>query len=170
MSLINFSKVLTWGDFPNPYPAGKADEAVISVTWKLDADQFERHGNAIVLGRYSVEIMLVSNSCAVVKAVANGDRALSDALLKHEQGHYDIMALGAREFHNRLIGLSATTEEELNKKWQNLNNEIIKKADLVDERYDIATNHSKNATVQKTWDQKIDAVKKNPKGLVTDLL
>ena len=53
---------------------------------------------------------------------------------------------------------------------QNLNNEIIKKSDMVDERYDIVTNHSKNATVQKAWDQKIDAAKKNPKGLVTDLL
>ena len=54
-------------------------------------------------------------------------------------------------------------------KIDDLNKTISDKTNVVDERYDTVTNHSMNTTVQQTWDQKIDAAKKNPKGTVEDL-
>ncbi|MEO6818714.1 MAG: DUF922 domain-containing protein [Ginsengibacter sp.] len=170
MGLQNFDKILTWSDFPNQVAPGKPEDASISVIWRLDANQYERKGNAIVIGTYSVEIVLVDRFCAVVKAVANGDKAVADALLKHEQGHYDIIALGAREFYKKLMGLSAPTENELDQKREKIDAELTKKADEVDERYDKVTEHSKNAAVQAIWNKKIDAAKKNPNGTVADLL
>jgi phosphoribosylformylglycinamidine (FGAM) synthase-like amidotransferase family enzyme len=35
------------------------------------------------------------------------------ALLKHEQGHYDISALAARQFHDNALRLEADTAQEL---------------------------------------------------------
>ncbi|MEO6722333.1 MAG: DUF922 domain-containing protein [Ferruginibacter sp.] len=169
MSLENFTKVLSWSNFPNPLPPGRPEEATISVTWRLDADQFERRGNAIMIGPYSVVIETVAAKCAVVKAIANGDKAVSDGLLKHEQGHYDIIALGAREFYKKLSSLSGATEDELNGKWKKMDAELSQKADIVDARYDVATNHGKNAAVQRVWNLKIEAAKNNPNGTVIDL-
>jgi len=168
MSLTNFTKTLTWNDFTKvpAKPPRKFEDASISVTWDIDAS-FGRQGNAIVIASYTVNVFLVSEGCWVVTAVAAGPQ--SAELLKHEQGHFDIMAIGGREFHNRVGKLSAATEDELNKKITELRLEIESKTDLVDERYDTATNHSINKAVQQTWDQKLDAVKKNPKGTVADL-
>lgn len=169
MSLTNFNKILTWNDFNklSVRPPGKSEDAVISATWRIDADQLARKGNAIILEKYTVEIYLVADNCTVLTGSVTGPK--SAELLKHEQGHFDIIALGAREFNNKVSKLSASTEIELTKKIDELNKTISDKTNVVDERYDTVTNHSMNTSVQQTWDQKIDAAKKNPKGTVEDL-
>lgn len=169
MALINFNKILTWADFPNSLPAGKSEDARISVSWKLDADEFQRKGNAIVIGNFTVEIFLVPDTCGVVRSVVSGDRAVAEALLKHEQGHYDIIALGAREFHKKAAALSAPTEQELNNKLDKLQEEMTKKADEVDARYDIQTNHSRNKQKQQEWERLIAAEKQKTDGSVSNL-
>ncbi len=169
MSLINFNKPLEWKDFPNSLPQGRSEDAVISVSWKLDADQFERKGNAIVVGKFSVEIFLVSNDCGVVKSIVTGDKAIADALLKHEQGHYDIIALGAREYYKKVTALSASTEKELNDKLDKLHEEMTKKSDAADARYDTQTNHSRNIQIQQQWNTSIAGEKQKPDGNVSNL-
>jgi len=168
MSLTNFNKILTWNDFTKlpAKPPRKFEEASISVTWDFDAS-FGRKGNAIIIASYTVNVFLVAQGCWVVAATAAGPK--SAELLKHEQGHFDIMAIGGREFHDRLGKLSADTEEALNKKITELREEIESKSDVVDQRYDTATNHSINTAVQQTWDQKIETAKKNPRGALNDL-
>ena len=169
MALINFNRILTWADFPNSLPASKSEDARISVSWKLDADEFQRKGNAIVIGKFAVEIFLVPDNCGVVRSVVSGDRAVSAALLKHEQGHYDIIALGAREFHKKAAALSALTEQELNNKLDKLQEEMTKKADEADARYDVQTNHSRNKQKQQEWERLIAAEKQKPDGSVSNL-
>ena len=169
MALINYNRILTWADYPNSLSASTSEDARISVSWKLDADEFQRKGNAIVIGKFAVEIFLVVNNCGVVRSVVSGDRAVAEALLKHEQGHYDIIALGAREFHKKAAALSAPTEQELNNKLDKLQEEMTKKADEADARYDVQTNHSRNKQKQQEWERLIAAEKQKPDGSVSNL-
>ena len=169
MALTNFNKTISWNDF-NKVPArppGKSEDAVISATWDIDVPEFAMKGNAIVLGKYTVNVFLVKEKCNVVTDIATGSK--SAELLKHEQGHFDIVALGAREFHTKAAGLSAATEDELNAKLKKLREDMTDKTDAVDERYDKATNHSINTDVQQIWNTKINAAKLNPRGTVSDL-
>ena len=166
MALTNFNKTISWRDFPNPLPPGRSEDAVISVTWDIDPT-YATQGNAVILASYIVNVFLVKDDCAVVTSVANGPK--SAELLKHEQGHFDIIALGAREFHSKVAGLTAATEKDLDKKIKDLSDKIGQKADIVDARYDTVTNHSINTQVQQTWNLKIDAAKKNAIGTVDNL-
>jgi hypothetical protein len=170
MSLTNFNKILSWYDFNrvSAIPAqSKHADAVISVTWDINAPEFMRNGNAIVVGDYTVNVFLISHNCSVLSSIVGGTQ--SDELLKHEQGHFDIMALGAREFHEKVVKLKGTDSDDLNKKIDNLKLSIGARADLADARYDSVTNHSINKAVQLIWNQKIETAKKNPKGTVDDL-
>ena len=168
MSLTNFNKVITWNDFTKvpSRPWGKSEDAVISASWDIDAS-FGRKGNAIVIEKYTVNIFLIPEKCTALNTSVVAANAAY--ILKHEQGHYDIIALGAREFHDKVGKLSADTEVELNTKINDLKTKISDDTDIVDERYDTATNHSMNIAVQQAWDLKISAAKRNLKGTIKDL-
>ncbi|MBK6381143.1 MAG: DUF922 domain-containing protein [Chitinophagaceae bacterium] len=96
---------------------------------------------------------------------------MTNDLLKHEQGHYDILAISAREFYNTLIGLSAATADALQRRVNQLKERFAQQVTQVDARYDSEsqTNHGINTAIQQTWDQKIAAAKANPRGRLTDL-
>jgi predicted secreted Zn-dependent protease len=65
--------------------------------------------------------------------------------------------------------LTAKNETELNKKIKSIRDDVQARINRANLNYDNQTNHSLNKQVQQTWDQKIDAAKKNPKGTVDDL-
>jgi predicted secreted Zn-dependent protease len=144
-------------------PPGADEDAEIVLKFPQKYD-YAIDKNAVTITTLSVDIGMNSPLCWVVSSQAS-----NMDLLKHEQGHYDITALGAREFHDRLSGLVAKNETELNKKIKSIRDDVQARIDRANLNYDNQTNHSLNKQVQQTWEQKIDAAKKNPKGTVNDL-
>lgn len=87
----------------------------------------------------------------------------SAELLNHEQGHFDILGLMARELKHAAAEASASTKTELIRALRNLMAEKQGRADEVDGDYDseAETNHGKNKTKQDQWDKKISDAKAN---------
>ena len=165
MAVNNFNYLISWSDFIHmpAKPPGETEDAEIVLRFPQQYEYAVGKG-FVKINNLSVDIGLNSPECWVLSSqVSNMD------LLKHEQGHYDITALGAREFHDKLDGLKVATEDALIKKIKKIREEIQKKIDVANLKYDDQTNHSMNKQVQKTWEQKIDTAKKNPKGVINDL-
>jgi len=165
MALINFDYQLRWPDFrPVSIAPDFADEyAQIHPDMTFTNFQLTRRRRALVITSVDVTIRLIPEDCWAVTSHQNAN------LLRHEQGHYDIAAIAAREFYNRLMGLSAANADALQPRASALFQQFNQVANEVDDRYDTLTNHSINVDVQHTWDQSIARVKANPRGTLRDL-
>ena len=78
----------------------------------------------------------------------------SDALLKHEQGHWDIYVMKAEEINRAIQGSPGNTFKA---KFE----EISQKYDGIDRQYDEETDHSRNENKQEEWNCKIASAKRN---------
>jgi hypothetical protein len=165
MSLNNFNSLISWSDFTQvpARPPNVNEDAEIHVNFPQHYD-YSIGRNGATITNLTVDIEMASPECWVV----SGQTSNMD-LLKHEQGHYDITALGAREFHDGLTGMTAANENALNARITRLRNNIQQKINRANANYDTRTNHSRNTEVQQTWNRRIDAAKQNPGGTVNDL-
>jgi predicted secreted Zn-dependent protease len=165
MPVNNFDTLISWSNFNQVpvRPSGVNEDAEIHLAFPQKYD-YDIGRNGVTITNLTVDISLSLPECWVVTS-----QATNMVLLKHEQGHYDITALGAREFHDRLKGMSAKNENALNAKIKKLRDGIQAKIDRANLNYDTNTNHSLKTSAQQTWNQKIDAAKKNPKGTIDDL-
>jgi hypothetical protein len=166
MSLNGFDYKLSWdNDFPqenrlNNKPASK--EELYSGThsaWKHSVPKFGRNGKRVIITNVNVTIYLFKKDNWVIR------NKMIDELLKHEQGHYDITALLAREYYNRIKKVFAPSVPEMNEKLRKLDEEFEKKYTLLHtDRYDKQTAHGANKNIQEMWNQKIAAEKQKPDG------
>ena len=164
MSLNNFTYSVSWSDFSTlqSRPTKEDSDAFIKVTmgYKYDYDQ---KGRSTVLTNLNVDIAVLTNSSWVVE-----DKK-TDYLLKHEQGHYDIFAISAREFYNSAEKLTATSPSELDKKVKQLHAKFDGKQKSVNKRYDAQTKHSDDKSKQGVWDKAINDQKQKPSGSIDNL-
>ncbi len=75
-------------------------------------------------------------------------------LIKHEQGHYDIDALLARDFYQRVRSLMDLTFANASDAWGQLRDHraaTIGRADALNHDYDTDTQNSQNGDEQWTW-------------------
>lgn len=165
MALINFDYQLRWTDFRSVSIAPDfADEyAQIHPDVTFTNFQLTRNRRALSITGVDVTIRLIPEDCWAVTSHQNAD------LLKHEQGHYDIAAISAREFHNRLLRISGADSDAIQSRVNTLFQQFQQTTDQADDRYDTLTNHSINVDVQHTWDLSIARVKANPRGTLRDL-
>ena len=117
----------------------------------------------MTIAEVDISIGLVKSDCWVVESKK------SDYLLNHEQKHYDIVAISAREFYNALLKMSASSTHELQTMVTNLQENVQKRVAEVDARYDDQTKHSLDKTIQDSWDKKIAAEKQKPDGSIDNL-
>ncbi len=164
MSLNNFDDTVSWSQFSQlpSRPAGEDEDAHIHTRMKLNYNLGGKGKAAIVSGG-TLDILIVTQSCWAVSSEMTKD------LLKHEQGHYDIQALAAREFYEKVMALTAPTDNELKKEVRKLEAKFQQVTNVVNKRYDKTTDHSINTSMQQTWDKKIDAAKKKLNGTIDDL-
>ena len=88
--------------------------------------------------------------------VRSGIRPSSD-LLRHEQGHYDLVVLAARALARDLDALSSPSARELSGRVEELVAEHTRRAARLSDLYDRETLHSHDAAAQSRWEQVIDA-------------
>jgi hypothetical protein len=182
-AMTGFPHNLTWREFrsvavsPNPPMMASTEANWSSTSWKVH----------VVDGEYRV-----SGARVRVALGHNGTWAVPTArtstpLLKHEQGHYDITALIARDWICKVLDLSLDVEvvaalkeagktrsDHLQYVFDQFQTEITqfkKDADALmaqlqtdpasgrDGLYDSQTNHSKNTAGQQIWDSRLQRIK-----------
>jgi hypothetical protein len=165
MPLNNFNRILTWSDFNQQLgqPGGANEYAQIHPDTTFTNLRMGRNGRSVTIASLDVTIRLIPSDCWVVVS------RKTDELLKHEQGHYDIMAIAARALYNRLLTLSENSTRDLHNYMNDIRENFRTNVRNADSRYDTQTNHGINTTVQQSWDRAIATVKANPNGVLTDL-
>ena len=91
----------------------------------------------------------------------------SDPLLKHEQMHYNISALGGRDLERKLLALRDKSGQELMNKKAALGTEIQNLINSVNKDYDegvSGTDHGKKAAEQSKWELHITNLMGKPDG------
>lgn len=77
-------------------------------------------------------------------------------LLKHEQFHFNITELYAREFRKKVLNKKFTARgKKLIKEVTSLYENVIKDLDRYQEKYDKETDHSINRKAQKEWEETV---------------
>ncbi len=165
MALSGFNHSLQWSEFRtvNQRPAGVLEDAHIrtSYTSNFSLRQTGREDCEVINPR--VTISIDRSNTWVVRGRASAD------LLRHEQGHYNITALGARDYYNQLVDLTAARCPSINTQAQTLRRQIQTQTDQTNIRYDTRTSHGTNATAQRTWDTRISSAMHSPDGTLSDL-
>jgi hypothetical protein len=136
---------LTWDDFSGPRPENAQHDAetatgITALTWTCV------EGRLVVAGARAF--------FSRTRSFATSDKTDAD-LLKHEQGHFDLTELSARQLRERLRGIACADREP---------EEIQEAVDLaasdtaqgfieVSEWYDRETNHGRDKARQESWNQ-----------------
>jgi hypothetical protein len=117
-------------------------------------------GSRPAAGRWSfsslvVDCNLVFGSCWVV------DGKQTAPLLVHEQGHYLIATLVAREFETQATALTSSTPVGLQNALQRLYRSEMARLKAIEDDYEKKTDHSRNGSQQHIWDLRMDAWERN---------
>jgi predicted secreted Zn-dependent protease len=166
MALSGFDHNVRWNEFRqvNQRPAGVQEDAQIRTrTVAFTFRTRQPAGQNCAVTDATVSIAVDGSRSWVVRDQQR------DALLQHEQGHYDIAALGTRDLYNRVLGLTAARCPDINIQAQRLQNEIQAQITATDLRYDNQTSHGNNTPMQQTWTSRIQTAKRSATGTLADL-
>jgi hypothetical protein len=150
---------LTWEDFKSapdhshPYAAITFSGMSISfsgMSYGLSDDVVNGETNI----NYKVNCFFIASK-SWVKRRYKGDKGL----LKHEQLHFDITELYTRKFREELSKMTFT--DNVKAEIKEVHRRITKEKTLLQEKYDLETDHSKNEAAQKRWQLKIDSELQN---------
>jgi hypothetical protein len=86
-------------------------------------------------------------------------------LLNHEQGHWDITGLIAREALQAYGRLRARMPKELTEQLRHIQTRLQNKATRINRKYDSETNHGSNLDAQQKWDVLLTACIANTRPL-----
>lgn len=175
MALVGFKYSLSWSsDFTEVdiAPEGFSDRSArTKATVTLDPSMQARRdagGKDYYFAPDTVKVIIRASQKEswVVKDLK------SDKLLKHEQLHYNISALGGRDLERRLLALKDPSGPELIKKKEALGKEVQDLIDKVNKDYDSdlhGTDHGKKDTEQAKWELHISNLMNNSDGQLKGL-
>jgi len=165
MPIDGFDTQISWSGFTKvtTKPRNFDGDAYTYATFQSDVKPARGEGKTIVVKSADVAVRLNARQSWAV------DGKLTDDLLTHEQGHYNITALGAREFYTALLKLKAKDPKSLGDAIQDLNDKWEKKIDTLNKRYDEKTDHSKVKAEQEKWNKAIAAEKQKADGSLDNL-
>lgn len=96
----------------------------------------------------SIRSYFVTNKSWVKKRTA--------ALLKHEQGHYDIAEIYSRKFREEVSGITYEYLDNVDALFKEIYNKYISEMYLMQELYDNETNFSRDQIKQQEWNKTIN--------------
>ncbi len=167
MKINGFKHKITWDEFeevsqvPHGSPKHSAAYTFADFSYRYPRTKWIS-GNKCKIEELSVTIMMDKRKSWVLKGKKNSD------LLQHEQIHYDITAIGARDLFRLLKELTDNCNS-LNNKANEIEKKIQKKINKYNKRYDNQTNHGLNTAKQKHWISRIRTIKVNKKGEIDQL-
>ncbi len=165
MALSGFNHSVRWDEFRtvNQRPAGTPEDAHIRTNYTSNFSMRQTGEGDCEVTSATVSIRIDRAATWVVRGRTSPD------LLRHEQGHYNITALGARDYYNQLLTITSDHCSNINGQAQTLRQQIQAQIDETDIRYDSRTNHGTNESAQRTWDSQIRSSMLNPNGTLFDL-
>jgi predicted secreted Zn-dependent protease len=81
----------------------------------------------------------------------------SRELLRHEQGHYDLVVLAARALARELDAVRADSPREVARLAEDLVAEHTRRAERLSQRYDEETSHGRELAAQSAWSANVAA-------------
>jgi hypothetical protein len=167
MAIRNWPSKVSWAQFKkvDKPPGGATTNAHIEGQYSNPPGkqfQVEKVGKHFKLTNVCLVLKLIPAESWVVKGKQ------SKVLLNHEQGHWDILGLIAREYHGEIKKLRASSVKQLKARFKKLEVRIAEKRDNLNSGsggYDTETDHGKKKDQQKKWDSLIAACKKTGKEL-----
>ena len=152
--LRGWPRAVSWrGDFPDEReerPSDEDEDAQIHAEAILDDETTAcRTDGLLRLGRFTVRLRVSADQTWVVRS------AKTDALLAHEQGHFDICGIDARQVMQDLVALRAQDGDELGGMVQDRLQRSRIDAQAMSDRYDEETDHGRTADAQRRWETAI---------------
>ena len=168
MNPANFVKTIAWTDFTEKTVSPtKGRSAFTQAKWPFSFDIDKNPDGKYIAKNVKVTVGMDTANSWVMKS----DK--SDDLLNHEQGHYNITALGGRDFLNGVLALEADTAKELTKAITDLHDSTQSEINSVNSMYDddpnCGTDHGSKADKQAQWDLRIKNAMNDPKGTLDSL-
>jgi hypothetical protein len=169
--LEGHEETLGWQDFQGSPPSNPAGDQAqtearfdFQYDYEWDDTKGDHHGYRV--NHVQIKVELDRASMWVVKGAKNA------TLLKHEQGHYDIVALVARDLYNELTGWETPKAPKRFKKETDLKNaadRLGRQARALAARlsgttssvgeYDKQTKHGQDQQAQDKWDKMLEAAR-----------
>lgn len=168
MAITGFTYTLSWtNDFTevDEAPEGFKDRDARTkanadldpgLTGKRDAGKTEYYFDP-------ASVKVVVKASKVESWVVKGQQSTS--LLKHEQLHYNITALGGRDLERKILAIRANSREDLQKQKDDTKKEVQDNINKVNKDYDDptnGTNHGKKAPEQSKWELHITNLMNKP--------
>ena len=148
-TLTGWPRQIDWSEFEElpRRPPGEKEDAQISSTLEQPTEvNVARQGGRFRLDTYEAELSVTASESWVVASTK------SDALLGHEQGHYDLTGLIARDLIAVLRALRAPTVPGLERELKAAIRRADALADRLTKQYDTETDHGRNRAKQEKWD------------------
>jgi len=164
MAITGFNHNVRWSEFRevNQRPANETEDAYIAATFNYSYRTQSSRQHCRV-SSVTTRISVNRNAAWVLRGQKSAE------LLRHEQGHYDITALGAREVRQRVAELRATHCSSIGAEAQRIRSDVQQTINQKNLRYDNQTSHGSNATAQQRWQTRIHRAKQNAHGTLADL-
>jgi hypothetical protein len=162
MPLQNFQYRISWAnDFTrvNSAPDGSDESAFTQARFRGTFPFMQQADGTWIVQPANAVVRLSMDKVAswVVRGSETAD------LLTHEQGHYDITALGARDFLNDVLALSGSSTSDLQSQIDSARSSNQSTIDSVNSMYDedpnCGTSHGTNAANQQQWNLRINNAK-----------
>ena len=172
MAMTGFAYTVVWRDFTARVPssAGAGAAAFVSTSFAINTPwNYVSNGGVRVYKIVSVACS-VSLNRARMWARTTGR---TDALLRHEQGHFDISALLIRQADQEMTALLPNrydSEEEINDAMSAVRTPLLnliaqlQSSATVDGSYDVSTNHGLDTGTQSQWNRAFTACRGDASG------
>lgn len=140
------NRPLVWSDF-----TGKTDPSSLyyaNTFWNINYgySSVNFKGDDAAINDLAVNLQFVND-----KSWKKEDK-ISDALLKHEQGHFDIAILCQLEIIS-LIKHASLHKDDYKSQIKNIFKESLQKYTALEDKYDAETAHSMNKDKQEEWNK-----------------
>ena len=165
------TRSLTWEDFKGTPETDAAEDAEILSGLSFDDWRTDPATRDAETGQYTIKIQsasLVVRNVMVQTGSWVVAGAKTDALLNHEQRHFDLNEVYRRKLRTALLqlrGKGRTPKEaledlqrQIKETWDKANAKLKELQD----QYDRETDHGRKGTEQGEWDKKIDGWLKDP--------
>ena len=136
--------ILTWKDFKIKYQLPKDAKADAEVSCTFITSAFRRDGKSDI----QIHAAANKNKCWVKYG------SLSDKILQHEQGHFDLEEINCRKFRKAVTSFKFN-EYSFKHDFDSLSNYYFNICDKQEDQYDTETNHGNNKEEQQIWLERI---------------
>ena len=135
---------LTWADYSGRVDASSSFGAMTEYQFSYRVSGMEKSGDSIYFKNIEVTLNFDHQKSWVKKDM------MTDALLEHEQGHFNIGFMCVREFLS-IIKSTKFIKAQYSARLKQIFQVVSDKYQQMHTQYDAETNHSINRTAQEKW-------------------